>query len=708
MVAIAPQRILEELSGLNVLLRARTFIFRRDLTDPYRGLYISDQDADGDLSAVPLLDPPSDYVQALESVRRRWRDNARPAPDDANDALRDLVRAAQLDEFDRGVILLCLAPEIDLRYQRIYAYLHDDVTRKNPSVDLALNLLCATHDERLRGRRALAADGTLRSLGLIEVDHDPESHVPFLAHSLRLTERAIHFLLDGGGAGPALPSFMSRDTRPISDPPLDWLEPRELRMVSDMRNDIAVHLVGERDATLRVARGIAARFRVDLLRVDCRAAVDPTADVAAALRRLRCERVLLPTLVLWDGFEAVAASAAACRDAIVAELERASGVQLIGSTTSLAAALPARKTPLIIAIPRTTAAAREQLWRVALSRVDAADPIDPADLAARYPFEPRAIDEAARLAAAATPGGPVQLADLERACRAVGAASFSGLAQRVESDYEWGDLVLPPDRLAVLHEICTHARLRLQVGERWGFARHGSSVRGISVLFSGPSGTGKTMSAGIAARALGLELYRIDLSRVVSKYIGETEKNLARVFDEARGAATCLLFDEADALFAKRGEVKNAHDRFANLETSYLLQRLEEYDGLVFLSTNLHHNIDSAFLRRLHFIVHFPAPDERQRQELWRRIWPTETPLADDIDFDFLARSFTLTGGHIRNIALTAAIRACAAGRAVAMGDVVHATRREYEKLGRNCSAEEFGPYLLMEQPRHPSERQGR
>jgi SpoVK/Ycf46/Vps4 family AAA+-type ATPase len=228
------------------------------------------------------------------------------------------------------------------------------------------------------------------------------------------------------------------------------------------------------------------------------------------------------------------------------------------------------------------------------------------------------------------------------------------------------------------------------VYDEWGFDRKLSLGKGLNVLFAGPSGTGKTMAAEVLAGELGLDLYKIDLSTVVSKYIGDTEKNLARIFAEAATSNAILFFDEADALFGKRSEVKDAHDRYANIEIGYLLQRMEEYEGVVILATNLRKNMDEAFVRRMHFTVEFPFPNAQDRRRIWAHIWPEATPRSAELDADVLARRFELAGGNIRNIALAAAFLAASDGGVVTMAHLLHATRREYQKMGKIVTDGEF------------------
>jgi len=278
---------------------------------------------------------------------------------------------------------------------------------------------------------------------------------------------------------------------------------------------------------------------------------------------------------------------------------------------------------------------------------------------------------------------PLRTIHLLESSRAHSNQKLADLATKARPRHDWNDLILPPDPLAQLHEITNQARNRPTVHDQWGFAKK-LMGRGISALFTGEPGTGKTMSAGIIARELGLDLYKVDLSALVSKYIGETEKNLDRVFTEANTSNAVLFFDEADSIFGKRSEVKDSHDRYANLEISYLLQRIEAYDGIAILATNMRANLDEAFTRRFDFITDFPFPDAEYREDIWRIHFPPEMPLANDIDIPLLARRFRLAGGNIGKIILAAAFLTAQSGeKALSMHHILHAARREYQKMGR-------------------------
>ena len=308
------------------------------------------------------------------------------------------------------------------------------------------------------------------------------------------------------------------------------------------------------------------------------------------------------------------------------------------------------------------------------------------------------LREAGRLSAEAHPqkanaklnAAKLAATDLFAAARARLSHNLASFASKIEPRYSRKDIVLPDDQLAQLDEICNQYKYQEVVYGEWGFESKLSLGKGLNALFSGHPGTGKTMAAEVIAGELHLELYKIDLSQIVSKYIGETEKNLNRIFGEAQDSSSILFFDEADALFGKRTEVKDSHDRYANIEVSYLLQKMEEYDGIAILATNLRQNMDEAFLRRMQFIVEFSFPDEEYRRRIWRAIFPTSAPLASDVDFDLLARQVRLAGGNIKSIGLAAAFYAAGDGRVIRQQHLVRAVRREFQKLGRSWSEKDW------------------
>ena len=312
--------------------------------------------------------------------------------------------------------------------------------------------------------------------------------------------------------------------------------------------------------------------------------------------------------------------------------------------------------PFALDLPSYTE--RRKIWSDALSD-SALSTFDINNLASRFTFEAGKIRDVLSHAKAFSNGDGFTADDIYGACRARSGQRLGAYAKQITPRYRLEDIVLPEDRMNQLREICHHIRHRHTVYFAWGFEKRLALGKGLNILFSGPSGTGKTMAADIIANELNLSMYQIDLSSVVSKYIGETEKNLNRLFREVASGDVILFFDEADALFGKRTEVKDAHDRYANIEINYLLQKMEDYDGIVVLATNLSKNLDEAFLRRLHHSVEFPSPEESQRLLIWKEIFPDDTPLGTDIDYPFLAERFKLSGGNIKNVAADCGLLRC-------------------------------------------------
>jgi SpoVK/Ycf46/Vps4 family AAA+-type ATPase len=328
---------------------------------------------------------------------------------------------------------------------------------------------------------------------------------------------------------------------------------------------------------------------------------------------------------------------------------------------------------------------RRALWTHFLGDTAAKTDSDISSLAGQFLLTAGQIRDAVATAkdSIAQRGSPLQSQDLFAAARIHSNPRLSNLARKIVPRYGWEDIVLPDDQLALLREIVATVRERPKVLEEWGVGNKLTASDGVTMLFAGPPGTGKTMAAEVIAAELGLDLYKIDLSTVVSKYIGETEKNLEKIFSEAQSSNAILFFDEADAIFGKRSEVKDAHDRYANIEISYLLQRMEAYDGVTILATNLRANLDEAFTRRLQFAVDFPFPEEADRLRIWKTLFPKGVPRDPVLNFALLARRFKLSGGSIRNVIVNAAFLAAADDSPVTMKHMLHSVRRELQKMGR-------------------------
>jgi hypothetical protein len=580
-----------------------------------------------------------------------------------------LCRRFELSAFERDLLLLVAGAELESAFAPLCAAAQGDPRKDYPTFSLAFAALPDAHWS------ALAPQAPLRRWQLIDIRDGPS----LTTARLVVNERILHFLLGVDALDTRLAPFV----RTLAPPPLaaSQLErARELCALWEHGRDRVptVRLVGEDLGSLRgvVAHACAQAGRRALaLRTDELPGQIEERTLLAHLLSREC--VLQPAVVVVEtgGDHPLHA---AFMDAL--QCPRV----LIGGGAG--AALPRC---LTLEVPRPSLPEAAALWRCVLGDHDSPAGYELDRLIAHFDLSAGDIVAAAAQARHAREQGGSPAAALWHACRVQARGALDTLARRIEPRARWHDLVLPAQQLALLHELARQVRHRVTVYERWGFGSRGARGLGVSALFAGDSGTGKTLAGEVLAGELELDLYRIDLSAVVSKYIGETEKNLRRVFDTAEASGAVLLFDEADALFGRRSEVKDSHDRYANIELAYLLQRMESYRGLAILTTNMRSLLDAAFLRRVRFVVHFPFPDVHQRAAIWQRVIPEAAP-RQDVCMKRLAR-LNVAGGNIRNIAVNAAFLAADEGEALAMRHLLHAARIECAKLDKPLTAAEVG-----------------
>jgi hypothetical protein len=641
--------------------------------DPFRGLYLSDEAVDALLypaGSPPLAEPPGRHD--VEAAADRAEAGGEPL------RLRRLARAADLTELDVELLVIALMPDLDVRFERLYGYLNDDVTRRRASTGLALEL-AGSAAAAASARRRLLPGCPLVDLGLIEIGDDDR---PFLSRALRVPDRVVGHLLGDDTPEPELAPVLTTTSQ--------YAVPAARQVAGALLG--GVRLVYLRDTGSSSGRPVAA------------AALAAAGHSALVLDLARTAAQPSPSnLVGLAGREALLTGAGIVAGPVEAldqvprsVLRRLTGlpvpVLLVG--TQVWDPSWSDVVPLLLDAPVLSADDRVDVWRRELD--GAGHEVDPAAVTAHFRLGPDQVRRAVGAArtTALLHGGPVTAGDLRKGARSQNAAGLDRLTRRVEPQVGWSDLVLPEPVLAQLQDLAGRAQHRDLVLTQWRMRRGGGRGHGITALFAGDSGTGKTMSAEVIAAALGLDLYTVDLASVVDKYVGETEKNLERIFREAGDVNGVLLFDEADAVFGKRSEVRDAHDRYANIESAYLLQRMESFDGLAILATNLRANIDEAFTRRLDAVIDFPTPDEDSRRALWHRCLAPPLPLGDDLDLDFCARSFELSGGNIRSVAVTAAYLAASSGEPVGMREVIAGVTQEYRKLGRLVLEREFGNFL--------------
>ena len=602
-------------------------------------------------------------MSALDAVRGALEGHMAPEPFVGEEmsppaALETLSKLFRLSPFERAVLLMCAGTELDSKFGGVFAKAHGDLKCDYPTFSLALATLPDPHWS------ALSPDAPLRRWRLIELQSGSD-----LTHSrLRIDERVLHFLtgvaqLDERLVGVVEPLAGGTDL-------VDSQRAIAEKIVATFRNRPPWPVIQLCGGDVGAKRAVA---------MAASAAVGMNLHVVAAEVFPNDARELESLVRLWERESALATSAllVECNEsenqcAQLRFVERAGGILFIASRERVRLR---HRASISFDVANPTLEEQQALWKT----VGVNGQVE----ALTTQFDLSAANIRATAAQSKSPD------EIWTACRAQTRPRLDDLAQWIDARATWNEIVLPVPQLAMLREIAAHVRQRSKVYQTWGFAQKCTRGLGISALFTGASGTGKTMTAEVLANELRLDLYRIDLSQVVSKYIGETEKNLRRVFDAAEGGGAILLFDEADALFGKRGEVKEGLDRYANIEVSYLLQRMEAYRGLAILTTNMKEALDPAFLRRIRFVVQFPFPDTAERLEIWRRMFPAQTPV-DGLDMAKLAK-LHVAGGNIRNIALNAAFLAANANDSVRMSHILCAARTEYRKIEKPLTEAEIG-----------------
>ncbi len=615
---------------------------RRTLDGPPRdlaGLVIEDDEVDRLLASLPGLGPREDEFPARREVSARLAElrtamHASLESPASTSRFASIMRSARLERAGIEVLATLAAIERSPARQRLLAYAQDDVSATRPWVATIGRLFPGEPP----GLLALAEGSRLRRAELVSITGDGA----WATRPVALAPRVLWALAGDDSPDAALPRGCE-------------VAPATERRDGTSAGLLLVHGGDRSQRRAEASRHVGAALLVTSL---------PAED---------------------DGWRALVREATVRGAGVMLEVEEPRLPVTAAHWVERADHLPwvlASRTPIEIrTLPSVRWVERELTSRMATTE-------EWADAFGKRPERGHRLDpEALRLARVAYEG----LKDVDGAVRRLASGALDELATRIESRRGWDALVLPPRQERQLRELVGRYQHSATVFDKWGF----SGNTGIVALFAGPSGTGKTLSAEVVGSALGLDVYKIDLSSLVSKYIGETEKNLERIFDAASAGNVVLFFDEADALFGKRSEVADSHDRYANIEVAYLLQRIEAYEGIVVLATNLRANMDDAFLRRIHVAVDFREPDEAQRLAIWKLAFPPGAP-QEDLDLSWLAQRFRVTGGNIRNAATTAAFLAAEADRAIAMDDVVRGLDREFEKLGRLRTEADFGPYYRI------------
>ncbi len=699
-----------ELEHLKLTMHRRILWLRHKWnSDPFKsypGLVISDDkvdhlltDEDESVQARFYREDPDATAlgQHIEEVRQYCSALGREMVEANTPAVLDgLVRLFGLSAFGKQVLILCFAVETDPDFGILCAYMQDDAARKYVTAHLAIDLFASGEESKAHAAACFLPGAPLFRFGLVREDASSGPTIAKNARPLQLDSRIRDYMLNVHHLDerivdivrPMPPALLASDQHELLDRMAAALSSPEAR-----KTRVLVNFVGPDGSGKRVlAGGLTDRLGLMCLSLDLKKAPSIGIDWGD-LTRLLTREAILSGFALYLDMDAV--DPADKTAATLAEdcVEHLSSFLIVGSSKRLS---PSR--PVIASeVPAVDARAQHEIWTQALGSAEHCLNGEIDAIVQQFDFGPETIPKVVTSAQGKTglrssgEESAIGAEDLWEACRDHASADMESLAARIDPCFTFEDIVLPDDAREQLREIAAQVLGRPTVYETWGFGEKLSRGKGIGVLFSGVSGTGKTMASEILAAELKLDLYRIDLAGVVSKYIGETEKNLKKVFDSAEQSGAILLFDEADALFGKRTEVKDSHDRYANIEVNYLLQRMEDYRGLAILTTNRRSALDRAFLRRLRFLVEFPFPDALNRGEIWRKVFPAQSETTD-LDYDSLAR-MELAGGNIKTIVLNAAFLAAAEKTPIAMKHVMHAARREYAKLDKLITEAEFGAY---------------
>jgi AAA+ superfamily predicted ATPase len=613
-------------------------------------------------------------------------------------ALEQLCQRFKLSEFERYILVFCTALEIDSRFPGLCAEAQGSDHQYYPTFGLALSALPSPHWS------ALAPDGPLRHWKLIDLG----SGHTLTNTALHIDESILHYLAGVQTTDPLL-TGMTEPSQDIKDliPSHRSLSDNILalwKLNSSQDSPPIIQLCGsEIEDKIDIAQDVCRYFKRRLNLLDCHRLPLNSDDLASFVRRLVRECILDRRILLLncDDIDHSDQTRKAVTNQLLEELK---GFVFV---TTLYPIQGLKRQMIRFEVSKPDPQEQLIAWKTSVAelktQLNGQGKLIPGEdqlqqdlqrLTSQFQLSTSTIRRActAVVGQLTMPSAPSLKQALWQSCRVQARPGLDELAERIESKLSWEDLVLPPLQKSTLREIMAHVQQRATVYEDWGFALKSRRGLGITALFSGPSGTGKTLAAGVLANELNLDLYKIELSAVVSKYIGETEKNLQRIFDAAESGGVILLFDEADSIFGKRSEVKDSKDRNANLEVSYLLQRMESYPGMAILTTNLQSNLDPAFMRRLRFVTQFPMPDAAHRAEIWRRVFPANTP-TEGLNAERLAQ-LNAPGGNICIIALNAAFMAADAAEPVQMKHILKATQTEYEKLGKSLTSVEIAGWI--------------
>ncbi len=707
------EHIIDELKIINILISNKISSIQKNndpLNNDFSGLIISEYEVNKMLQylsenkIISKIDSASDNTEYDLICKKTQAKINQTQKNGIQLTLLQIIENFSLSKFEKQIILFCLAPEIDRAYSTLYAYLHDNISKKKPSSSLILELTCNSIEEKMLCRRYFSKNSPLFKYGIIQNNSTNDENI-LSFDSLSINQNILNFLLDNRKY------FKNESNWQLSFPDDlantgNFLPEIKQKISKYILNNQRTDKIRNNMILLCGATGVGKKILVSSICHDfnCPLIVIDSSKIVGSehfehiLRDIFLESILHNAVIYLDNFDLLYDDTQkAIRLLDLANNKNPLGIFFMGSTKNSFPDFLKSSSALMIPIPLPNYLERNEIWRKESGQIFSDEILS--DLSNKFKFTRQQIFDAIEYAKNLSSledshENSVSINSIYQACRIQSSENLSKLALKVNSPYSWEDLILPNEKKRQLFDVITYIKNKNRVYSEWGFGKKLSPNWGLNILFAGESGTGKTLAAQVIANELNLDMYRIDLSSIISKYIGETEKNLNKIFMEAQNSNSILFFDEADALFGKRSEVHDAHDRYANIEVGYLLQKLEMHQEVVILATNLPKNIDDAFLRRMQFWVEFPFPGYEQRLQIWQNAFPSVAPIdLTPQDFQFLAEKFHISGGSIKNIVLTAAFLASDGKKPISMQNIMHAIKREYEKIAKPCTKSEFGMY---------------
>ncbi len=620
--------------------------------------------------------------------------------------LTEVIRKFKLDKFTIFCFMLSLVVTLDRKYEKIFSYLQDDITLKYPIAETAIKLF--------------ATQGTLLASYLNYFSHNESlmkflfeknySHSDFLNTPIKINKRILSFITRPHRYE-QLPVYMKVVKAEFRGRFIDDIYSKRIKEVIDIYGaEGEEHGFCKAFVFISGAPGSGKFYRIekalsdigkDIIMIDSKTFLEEEGSIEDKISSVITEKVLTEGVLIFKNFEAFNEEAHKSElKHLIASLEN--NTEFTGAMILFLSAHAFTLRDICsfsiveINIDKLTEEKRLEFWIMYASDMKYDESIDFTELSSKFEFTPEQIVKSIRQSETHRLLYKMDFVHTEllhKCCYSQAVIKLSDLAVKINPAHTWEDLILPKEQIELLKDACSHIKYKHKVYNQWGLSNKVSYGKGLSMLFSGPPGTGKTMAAQIVAKHLHMEIYKIRLSQVVSKYIGETEKNLQKIFTEAQGANCILFFDETDALFGKRSEVKDSHDRHANIETAFLLQQTEEYEGVILMATNLLQNIDEAFMRRINFVINFPFPTHEVRKEIWENFLSTGMPVEDDVDLDFLSKQFQVSGGSIKNIVVHAAFLAAAEGIKIDMRLLLKSALYEVRKNNQIVLKEDLKQY---------------